>query len=134
MATRTNSITDVETEPVTVAGAIVAAGLLGMYAAWIAADILPRWLTAALVLVGGGYGLLRQETRRARLQNVLYAVAGLLLLTPVLMILPDAIQADAFGVGVLSIVFMTANVVLFVVFGVVAALVAGVARKVGETA
>lgn len=134
MATRTNSITDVETEPVTVAGAIVAAGLLGMYAAWIAADILPRWLTAALVLVGGGYGLLRQETRRARLQNVLYAVAGLLLLTPVLMILPDAIQADAFGVGVLSIVFMTANIVLFVVFGVVAALVAGVARKVGETA
>lgn len=134
MATRTNSITDVETEPVTVAGAIVAAGLLGVYAAWIAADILPRWLTAALVLVGGGYGLLRQETRRARLQNVLYAVAGLLLLTPVLMILPDAIQADAFGVGVLSIVFMTANVVLFVVFGVVAALVAGVARKVGESA
>lgn len=134
MATRTNSITDVETEPVTVAGAIVAAGLLGIYAAWIAADILPRWLTAALVLVGGGYGLLRQETRRARLQNVLYAVAGLLLLTPVLMILPDAIQADAFGVGVLSIVFMTANIVLFVVFGVVAALVAGVARKVGETA
>lgn len=134
MATGTNSITDVETEPVTVAGAIVAAGLLGTYAAWIAADILPRWLTAALVLVGGGYGLLRQETRRARIQNVLYAVAGLLLLTPVLMILPDAIQADAFGVGVLSIVFMTANVVLFVVFGVVAALIAGVARKVGETA
>lgn len=134
MATRTDSLTDVETEPVAVATALGGAVLLALYAAWIAADFLPRWLTAGLVAIGAGYGLLRQGTPRARLQNVLYAFAGLLLLTPVLLVLPDAVNADAYGVGVLSIVFTTANVLVFVAFAVVAALIAGIAYKAGETA
>jgi hypothetical protein len=134
MATRTSALTDVETDPTAVVTALVGAGLLGLYAAWIAADFLPRWFTVGLVVLGAGYGLLRQETPRPRLQNALYVLAGLLLLTPVFLVLPDAVNADAFGVGVLSIVFTTMNVVVFLAFALVAALVAGAAYQAGETA
>lgn len=122
---------DVEAEPKDVAVSVVAAALLGIYATWITADFLPRWLVFGFVLVAGGFSLLTQDTRRARLQNALYALAGLLVLTPILLVLPDVLHADTLGVSALSLAFTVANLLLFVVFAVLAAVSAGVGYWAG---
>jgi len=105
-------------------GVVFGGLLLGAYATWITADILPHALTFIFVGVGVGGTLYRREDIREQLVYAGYVLAGLLFLTPVMMILPDLISAGVYGVGAFELLFMTMNLVLFVVFAVPAALVA----------
>lgn len=121
-----------EFDATTAAVALGGAALLGAYAAWVAADFLPRWLTFGLVALVAGYRLFDQPTHRARARYAAYVLAGLLLLTPVLVVLPDALHADRMGVGTLRLVATTANAILFAVFALLAALVALAGRRAGR--
>lgn len=105
-------------------GVVFGGVLLGAYATWITADVLPRALTFIFVAVGVGGTLYRREEPREQLVYAGYVLAGLLFLTPVMMILPDLISAGAYGVGALELLFMTMNLVLFVVFAVPGVVVA----------
>lgn len=134
MSGETASGFDVETEPKAVVTSVVVAALLGGYASWIAADLLPRWLVFGFVLVVGSYGLLTQDLRQARLQSALYTFAGLLFLTPILLVLPDVLHADTLGVSASSLAFTTANLLFFVVFAIFAAVFAGLGYWIGERA
>lgn len=120
-------------EPRTIAASVAGAVLLGIYASWMFADLLPRWLVFGVTLLAGGYGLLAFDARSERLRAGLYAFAALLLSTPVVLVLPDALYADEFGVSAVSLVFTTVNVLLLVVFAVLAAIVGGVGYWLGGT-
>jgi len=107
-----------------IAGVVLGGLLLGAYAMWITADLLPRALTFIFVAVGVGGMLYRREDGREQLVYAGYVLAGLLFLTPIMMILPDVLAAGTFGVSALSLVFVTVNIVLFVVFLILAVVVA----------
>lgn len=113
-----------------VVGIVVASVLLGAYATWITADFLPRALTFIFVAVGVGGILYRRDEVREQLVYAGYVFSGFLFLTPVTMILPDAVSAGTYGVGVLELVFMTMNVVLVLVFAVPAAVVAYLSYRI----
>lgn len=120
---------------VDVAAAAVSVGLaavLGGYAAWIAADLLSRWIAFTPVFVVVGYLLFSQPSHRARAQSAGYVLAGLFAVTPLSMISPAVLAADRFGVGGLSLAFTTMNAVLFLAFGLVAGLVAYASYRAGE--
>jgi hypothetical protein len=107
--------------------AVAASLLLGAYAAWITAAYVPRAVAFVFVAVGVGGTLYRQKRRDDGGPGLAYAgyvLSGLLVLTPVMMVLPDAASAGEYGVGVFEILFMTMNIVYFVVFGVLGAVVA----------
>ncbi|MDZ7687350.1 MAG: hypothetical protein U5J64_01280 [Halobacteriales archaeon] len=108
----------------TVATAVVGGLVLGAYAMWITADLLPRALTFIFVTLGVGGILYRRADGREQLVYAGYVLAGLLFLTPIMMILPDVLSAGTYGVSALSLVFVTVNIVLFVVFLILAAVVA----------
>jgi len=120
-----------------VARAAVASVFLGAYASWITADLLPRAMTFVFVTVGVGGMLYRQWTEAGDesgsagvgLAYAGYVFAGLLLLTPLMMILPDVVYADAYGGSVVGVFLMTMNIVYFVFFGVLAAVVAYLSRR-----
>ena len=110
-----------------VVGAVAASLLLGAYAAWITAAYVPRAVAFVFVAVGVGGTLYRQKRRDDGGLGLAYAgyvLSGLLVLTPVMMVLPDAASAGEYGVGAFELVFMTMNVVLLFVFAVPAAVVA----------
>lgn len=117
-------------------GAVASSLFLGAYAAWITADFIPRAVTFVFVTLGVAGTLYRQRKRRDTegkgpgLAYAGYVLSGLLLLTPVMMILPDALSAGVYGVGAFEIVFMTMNVVYFVVFSVLAAAVGYISYRV----
>lgn len=117
-----------------VGDAAVTAGctlVLAGYASWIAADALPRWLAFLAVALGAGYALLRVDDRRTRVGTAAYALAGLLALTPVALIVPDALWADELGVSALSMVLTTGNAILVVVFLALAAAVGYLGYRFG---
>lgn len=124
MAGETATSVTADVDPAVVAASLGYAAVLGAYASWIAADLLPRWLVLGLSIAGVGYLLYGRQTVRGRRAYAAYVLAGLLVLTPVLLVLPDAIYADRMGVGALWLVVTTTNALLFVVFAAVAALVA----------
>ena len=106
---------------------------LGAYAAWITADLLPRGIPFVFVAVGVGGVLYRQRTQTEEgsvgLAYAGYVFAGLLVLTPVMMVLPDAVFADAYGGSVLGVFLMTMNLVYLAVFGLFGAVVAYVSYR-----
>lgn len=105
--------------------------VVGLYAGWIAADLLPRWLAFVLVAVGTGYVLLDVPDQRTRVGTAAYILAGLLALTPVALVVPDAAAAGALGVGPLSMVLTTANAIVTVIFLAVAGGVAYLGHRLG---
>jgi len=104
--------------------------VLGAYAMWITADLLPRALVFIFVAVGVAGMLYGREDGRARLVYAGYVFSGLLFLTPVMMILPRVLSAGAYGRGVFELVFVTMNLVLFVVFLIPAAIVAYLSYRI----
>lgn len=106
----------------------VGLGTLGVavYATWMAADVLARWLTFPVVAVLAGFLLVDRDAHE-QLVFLGYAFAGLFVLTPVLMVLPDAL--GEFGEGATTMVFMTANLLLVVLFAVPAAVLAYVTYR-----
>ena len=132
MAGETGTSLPADLEATGVAVSVATAAVLGAYAAWITADLLPRWVAFGLVAVVAGYLLAGKPTNRARLRYAADTFAGLLLLTPVLVVLPDALGADRMGVDAVSLVATTANAILFVAFAILAAVVAAVGHLLGE--
>jgi hypothetical protein len=110
---------------ISTAGAVA----LAVYSSWMAADFLPRWVVFAIVVLGSGYLLLAQTDRGARIGYTAYALTGLLVVTPLVLVLPDAVYADTFGVSALSLVFTTANLLVFLVFLLLGGVVAGVSYR-----
>ena len=107
------------------AGGVVGGALVvSLYATWMAADLVARWLLFPVVAVIAGYLLHLRRTNREQVVFVGYTLAGLLVLTPVVMVLPDAVAG--FDVGSATMVFVAANALLFLLFALLAALVAAV--------
>lgn len=113
-----------------VAIATVGAVVLGLYATWITADLVSRWLVFAVVVLGAGYLLLDQPDRRGAIAYAAYVLAGLLAATPILLAIPDVLAADQFGVGPVALVTTTANAILLVVFLALAAVVGYAGRRI----
>jgi hypothetical protein len=109
--------------------AVLGAAVVSLYAVWMAADLVARWLLFPVVAVLTGYLLYEQPTARAQTVFVGYAVAVMLVVTPILMIVPDL--TGGFDASPSSRLFTTANVVLSVLFVVVAGVVAYVTYRLG---
>lgn len=120
---------ETDLEPTRVAGAVLGATLLGMYAAWIAADFLARPLTFLVVAGGAGYVLAGKPDARSQAVYGGYVLAGLLVLTPILMVLPDVLSGSTYGPGALGMALLVGNVLLFVLFAIPAVAVAYVAYR-----
>lgn len=108
---------------------LVGASVLGGYAAWAGADLLPRWLAFLVVALSAGYLLASNATARAQMVVVGYGLATLLAVTPALMILPDVLSAGSYGVALGDVVFLRWNLYLFVVFFVPALVVAALTAR-----
>lgn len=111
------------------AATLVGAVLLGLYAAWMTADLLARWLVVPLVAVAAGYALARRPTTRGKAIYVCAVLAALLALTPVTIVLPNVLSAGAYGASPWSLALTTGNLFLVVLFAVPAALVAYVGYR-----
>lgn len=120
MSDRASALVRVDLEPGHLARTVLGALALALYAAWMAADILPRWLSIPFVAVIGGY-LLVDRDPHGQVVYLGYAFGALLVLTPILMILPD-VRGD-FGEAAATMAFMTANLLLLVLFLIPAVLV-----------
>ena len=116
----------IETDPWHLSRAGLGALGVAVYATWMAADVLARWLTFPVVAVLAGFLLVDRDAHE-QLVFLGYAFAGLFVLTPVLMVLPDAL--GEFGEGATTMVFMTANLLLVVLFAVPAAVLAYVTYR-----
>lgn len=100
---------------------------ISLYAVWMAADIVARWLLGPVIAVLVGYLLVERETAHEQKIFVGYAFAIMLLVTPLLLFLPD-VTGD-FDRSLSSMLFTTANVLLFVLFAIVAGIVAYVTYR-----
>jgi hypothetical protein len=97
---------------------VLGAVVISLYAVWMAADLIARWLLFPVVAVLAGYLLFERDTAHEQTIFVGYAFAALLLVTPLLLFFPD-VTGD-FDRSLSSLLFTTANVLLFVLFAVVA--------------
>lgn len=127
--TRTGIAADLDVA--TVAAPVVAGAALGLYAAWIAADLLARWVVFLVVTVGGGYALHAYAGTNGRetAAYACYALAGLVAVTPIFVVLPDVLSADAYGVDGWALAFTIANLFLAALFAVPAAVLAYVGYR-----
>lgn len=93
-----------------------------------AADLVPRWLLLPVVGLIAGLVLYRQGSADEQAAYLGYALALLLLLTPVLVVLPDLTAGFAASPG--TMLSMASNLLLVVIFGLAAALVAYITYRV----
>ena len=82
----------------TTAITVIASVLLGSYAAWLAAGILPRLLVFPTAAVLVGVGVYRQPNARSVVASLFYALGALVILTPIAIELPVLLTADMPGV------------------------------------
>lgn len=85
-----------------------------------AADLVPRWLLFPVVAVLAVFLLYERTAAHEQAVFVGYALAAMLATTPFVMVVPDV--TGGFGAG-LSMVFTTANLLVFVIFVLVAGVV-----------
>mgnify|MGYP006289699291 CR=1 FL=1 len=104
------------------------AAILGMVAGWVSADFGARFLAFVVGAVGTGYLLYDQPTRRAILAAGLYSLAALLAIAPFLYELGLVLNVEAPLRHVLS----PSDLVIFLVFWVVAAVPALVANRLAR--
>ena len=107
----------------TTAITVIASVLLGWYAAWLAAGILPRLLVFPPAAVLVGIGVYRQPDARGVVASIFYALGALVVLTPVAIELPVLLTADMPGVTSpwARIITMT-NLKIFLGFALVGAI------------
>lgn len=101
----------------------IASVLLGLYAAWLAAGILPRLLVFPLAAVLTGVGVYRQPNARSVVASLFYALGALVILTPIAIELPVLLTADMPGVtSPWARILTTANLKIFLGFALVGAI------------
>jgi len=112
----------------------IASVLLGWYAAWLFAGILPRLLVFPLAAVLVGVGVYRQPNARGVVGGLFYALGALVVLTPVAIELPVLLTADMPGVTSpwARILTMT-NLKLFVAFALVGAMLGAIGYYIKHT-
>lgn len=115
--------------PGTVALVVLFALGLGVGASWLLADLGLRLPALLAGWLGAGYWLYRQPDRRAVAAAGLYAVAALVALVPVVMNLTALAVAGGHGMRAGPFALSAVDVVLLAVFLVLAAVPAGVARR-----
>lgn len=120
--TPTTSGAALEVEKIVVSAG--AAAVPGLYAAWIAADLLSRWLVFPVVTVAVGYALYTKAEGREKLAFACYVLAGLVAVTPAFVVLPDVLAADRYGVSAWALAFTFGNLILTAFFAISAALLA----------
>jgi drug/metabolite transporter (DMT)-like permease len=103
------------------------AAFLGLWAAWLLADLLPRPAGFLLGAVVGGALLYRRADRVDVVAGGLYGVALLLLSTPFVMQLPYALNAGMISNGGALTFVRTMDLVFLLLFVVLAAIPAGIA-------
>lgn len=114
--------------PGTVALVVVFALLLGVAASWLLADLGLRLPALLAGWLGGGYWLYRKPDRRAVAVSGLYAVAALVALVPVAMNVTALAVAGGHGFRAGPFALSVVDVVLLVVFLLLAAVPAGLGR------
>lgn len=113
---------DGDVDPRHLAGVTLGAAVIALYASWMAADLVARWLTIPIVLVIAGSRLYGREGIGEKLAFVGYTLAALLALTPVLIILPDVL--GDFTESPAEMALTVSNALLVVVFVFLAATLA----------
>ena len=114
--------------PVTTALVVGFAAGLGLVAGWVTADFGVRFPAFVVAALGTGYLLYGQPTRRAVVAAGLYSLAAFLAVAPLLYELRLVVGVEAPLRHVLSL----ADLVVFVVFWVLAAVPALVANRVAR--
>lgn len=109
--------------------AVGGALILAWYATWITADLLARWLIFPLVALLAGYLLYQKDSGHAQGVYFGYRLAVLVLVTPLLLVLPDVLGAEAYGVGGLTLLFTYTNILLGIVFAILAGIIAYVTYR-----
>jgi hypothetical protein len=112
----------------TTALVVVFATVLGLVASWIAADFGVRLIAYVVGVVGTGYLLYGQPTRRAVLAAGFYSLAALLAIAPVFYELGLVVAVDQPLRHLLSV----ADLLVFVLFWIVAAVPALVANRIAS--
>lgn len=113
--------------------AIAWAAVIAWYVGWLVADLGPRGPAFILALAIAWYLLYAQPTRRAMTVRGLAALAVLLGATPVFLNLPFLLSSGRYGVAApWAFVARAADLVTLVVFLLLAAVPAGIARRLAR--
>lgn len=104
--------------------AVGGALILAWYATWITVELLARWIVFPLVALLAGYLLYQQDTGHDQGVYFGYRLAVLVLVTPLFLVLPDVLGADAYGVGGLTLLVTYTNILLAIVFAILAGIIA----------
>lgn len=121
---------DVGTTAVTGIGSV----LLGWYAAWLVAGLLPRLLVFPPVAVVVGVGVYRQPDARGVVASLFYALGALVMVTPVAIELPVLLTADMPGVtSPWARVLTLTNLKLFLGFALVGAILGAIGYYIKHT-
>lgn len=109
------------------------AAVLAWYVGWLVADLGLRGPAFLIALAVAWYLLYAQPTRRAMTVRGLAALAVLLAVTPVFLDLPFLLAASRYGVATpWAFVARAADLVMLVVFLLLAAIPAGIARRLAR--
>lgn len=99
------------------------------YLSWLLADVGLRWIGFVLGWTAVSWVLVSREWPRELGIAWLRILAGLLLLTPIFLVIPFVLNAGRFGVGKLAgFVLTESNLITIVVFALLAAVPAGIAQ------
>lgn len=114
--------TDFAVDPRHLSRVVLGAVVLALYATWMAADLVARWLLFPVVALLAGYLLYERRSAHDQTVFVGYALSILLVLTPILFVVPDI--TGGFDAGLSSLVFTVSNLMVLILFGILAAVVA----------
>lgn len=114
----------------TIAVVVVISLALGWYGSWLAADLGLGTVVFVLGAALSAYGLYRQPSRRAVVVVGLYALAALLVATPVLLNLPFVLVAGSYGVSdPAAFTMRLSDAIFLLVFVILAAVPGGLAWR-----
>lgn len=114
--------------------ALVTAVVPAWYLSWLLADFGLRGVGFLLGWIGASWVLVNRNPPRELGITWLRIIAGLLLLTPVFLVLPFVMNAGRFGVGNLAgFVLTESNLITILVFALLAAIPAGIAQWLART-
>lgn len=111
--------------------AALGALVLAAYAAWLLADLVPRWVVGPLVAVGAGLRLAAKSSRRDQAAAVCFALAAMIAVTPIAMVLPNALAAGTYGASPIALTLHVGTLILLFPFLFVAVVIGYVGLRLG---
>lgn len=101
---------------------MLGAAILSLYAGWMAADVVNRWLLFPIIALLSGLVLYQRCSADAQAVYVGYTLALMLAVTPIVISVADL--TAGFDASPAALVITAGNLLLFVIFGTAAAVVA----------